>query len=239
MNQRIIHNNWEKKKLGELASFINGYSFQPSDWKSSGLPIIRIEQLKDLYAKCDYCDRNLPDKFIINNGDLLFSWSASLTLEIWNRGKAYLNQHLFKVITKDNINKLYLKYLIEYNLDKIKKETHGSTIKHITRPQLLNFSVIIPKNIIEQQKIASILQSVDNAIERTKKLINKYIKIKNGLMQDLFTKGIDENNQIRNENIYQFKNNEIKIYFNEWSVKKLHKGAVPELISSFRYPVGK
>ena len=87
---------WENKKLIDLAYFINGYAFKPDDWSKEGLPIIRIEQLKNAASISDYYAGKLPEKNIINNDDLIFSWSASLFLKIWQHGKAALNQHLFK-----------------------------------------------------------------------------------------------------------------------------------------------
>ena len=184
---------WEEKTLGSCALYINGYAFKPEDWHEFGTPIIRIKQLHDANAHYDSCPRDLPEKFVINNGDLIFSWSATLSLKIWDRGKAFLNQHLYKVIARSGVDKIFLKYLIEFNLDSLAGETHGSTMKHITRPHLLEYCVALPKSISEQKKIASILQSVDNAIYMTMELIEKYEKMKQRLIQDLFTRGIDEN----------------------------------------------
>jgi restriction endonuclease S subunit len=184
-----IPKEWEMSTLGNLASYINGYAFKPEDWEESGLPIIRIEQLKNPDAKCDYFDKKLTDIYLINDGDLIFSWSATLFLKIWNRGTAYLNQHLYKVITKSVVKKIFLRYLIEFNIDKLYKETHGSTMQHITRPLLLKFKIILPP-LHEQQKIAEILETVDETIEKTDAIIEKYKRIKQGLMQDLLTRGI-------------------------------------------------
>lgn len=183
-----IPEGWEEKTLGKLGFYINGYAFKPSDWEEFGWPIIRIEQLTDRTAKCDYYDKVLPDKYVINDGDLIFSWSATLSLVIWDRGRAFLNQHLFKVLAKNGIDQLFLKYLIEFNLDKLSGEAHGSTMKHITRPHLLNYLTNIPKLPFEQNKIAQIFQTIDNAIDKTQALIEKNEKIKQGLMHDFFEK---------------------------------------------------
>jgi len=186
MSRSEIPDGWEEKNLGDCAFYINGYAFKPVNWQEHGVPIIRIEQMNDDSAKCDFFDKELPNKFVLQNGDLVFSWSATLSLKIWKRGKAYLNQHLFKVITKRGNDKLFLKYLIEFNLDKLAGEAHGSTMKHITRPHLLNYAVKTPKSFAEQQNIAHIIFTVDNTIDKTEELIEKNKKIKQGLMQDLF-----------------------------------------------------
>jgi len=186
MSETQSPDGWEEKSLGKLADYINGYAFKPKDWKTEGLPIIRIEQLNNSDAEYDYYEGLLPAKNRIDDGDLIFSWSATLSLKIWDRGSAALNQHLFKVIVRNGVDKFFLKYLIEQHLEKLAGETHGSTMKHITRPHLLNYKVEIPARIKEQQKIASILQNVDSAIDETKELIEKNKMIKSGLMQDLF-----------------------------------------------------
>ena len=92
--KRIV--GWKPKTLTELANYINGFAFKPDDWGKEGLPIIRIEQLKNPKAPADYFAGKLPSTKIIEDGDLIFSWSASLFLRIWQYGRAALNQHLFK-----------------------------------------------------------------------------------------------------------------------------------------------
>jgi type I restriction enzyme S subunit len=76
-------------------------------------------------------------------------------------------------------------------------ETHGSTMKHITRPALLNYRVTIPVNPNEQGIIADILSTVDEAIAQSEALVRKYQSIKQGLMSDLLTRGVDENGELR------------------------------------------
>src|SRR4051812_3881495 len=95
---------WTPKTLTELATYINGYAFDPEDWGEDGLPIIRIEQLKNPEAPKDYFIGKLPAKNIIDDGDLIFSWSASLFLRVWQFGRAALNQHLFKVVPKHGVD---------------------------------------------------------------------------------------------------------------------------------------
>lgn len=212
---------WVESKLENLASFINGYAFKQENWKEEGLPIIRIEQLLNPDAKCDYSDITLPDAYLINDGDLIFSWSATIAIKLWNRGKSYLNQHLYKVIPKSIIDKKYLKHLLDHEIKDLLKETHGTTMKHITRSFLLNFKVFYPKDYNEQHKIAEILETADKTIEKTDAIIEKYRQIKQGLMQDLLTKGIDENGQIRNEDTHKFKDSPFGRIPEEWEVARL------------------
>lgn len=194
------------KPLIALADYLNGYAFKPEDHSEEGLPIIRIEQLKDPDTLYDHYDGEVPVENYIDNGDLIFSWSASLFLRIWERGRAILNQHLFKVIPKSNVDKLFLKYCIEFNLPELAKSSHGSTMKHITRRELANFHVTVPASKQTQSKIAQVLAAIDRAIEQTEALIAKYQRIKTGLMQDLLTRGIDECGNLRHPAPSTFKN---------------------------------
>lgn len=92
-----MREDWEVRKLGEVATYINGYAFKPNQWSEKGLPIIRIQNLNDNDALYNYCEEDIPSKYLVNNGDILISWSASLGVYEWLNDVAYLNQHIFKV----------------------------------------------------------------------------------------------------------------------------------------------
>jgi type I restriction enzyme S subunit len=79
----------------------------------------------------------------------------------------------------------------------------------------------LPEKEFEQRKIAEILETIDNAIEKTDKIIEKYKRIKQGLMQDLLTKGIDENGNIRDEKTHKFKDSPLGRIPEEWEVVRL------------------
>jgi type I restriction enzyme S subunit len=228
---------WELRRLTELAEYLNGYAFAPDDWGAEGLPIIRIEQLKNPNAPADYYAGKLPEKNIIEDGDLIFSWSASLFLRIWRNGRAALNQHLFKVVEKSGVNREFLKSFIEFYLPDLTKASHGSTMQHITRKELEKFSAQFPIDESEQEKIAVVIAALDRVIEQAVALIAKQQRIKTGLMQDLLTKGIDEHGNIRSEASHSFKNSPLGRIPVEWDVKTL--GEVVHVIDpnpSHRYP---
>jgi len=183
---------WKEKALSGLANYINGYAFKPKDWNKSGLPIVRIEQINNPNGTYDYFEGNLPEQNIIDNGNIIFSWSATLKVVIWKHGKAALNQHLFKVLPKSIIiDKYFLFQLLDFNMVKLGDLSHGSTMKHIKRGELDTYNVLIPTSLPEQRKIARILSTVDAVIEKTEAAIDKYKNIKAGMMHDLFTRGID------------------------------------------------
>jgi len=206
-----IPEDWDVKPLSEVAEYINGYAFSPKDWKDKGLPIIRIQNLNDPKAEFNYFDGEIDKKYIVENGDLLFSWSASIGVYIWNRGKAVLNQHIFKVIPKRGIDKLYLYYAMFLAIEQLKNRIHGSTMKHFKKGELKRTFIPLPP-IPEQKKIAESLRTVDEAIEKTDLAIEKTERLKKGLMQRLLTKGIKHE---------RFKKTEIGEIPEEWRVVKL------------------
>ena len=212
---------WESRSLLALADYINGYAFKPDDWGKEGLPIIRIEQLKNPDGPSDYYAGQLPSAVVIDDGDLIFSWSASLFLRIWTHGRAALNQHLFKVIERDGVDRLFLKAFIEFYLPDLTKASHGSTMQHITRKELERFAAPFPTYEHEQAKIAEVLSTVDRAIEQTEALIAKQQRIKTGLMQDLLTRGIDEHGNLRSEQTHKFKDSALGRIPAEWDVERL------------------
>ena len=181
---------WSLQPLSALAHYYNGRAFKPEDWSSEGLPIIRIAQINNKNTDLDYyAGDDVSDKNRIINGDLLFSWSATLTALIWNRGDAVLNQHIFKVEEKAGVDRKYLHQVILNSIEPLADYSHGSTMKHIKKGVLDEYCVGTPP-LHEQQKIATILSSVDDVIEKTRAQIDKLKDLKTGMMQELLTKGI-------------------------------------------------
>jgi type I restriction enzyme S subunit len=104
----------------------------------------------------------------------------------------------------------------------------------VNTSDLYNLKLPLPP-LPEQQKIAEILKTIDNAIEKTDKIIEKYKRIKQGLMQDLLTKGIDENGNIRDEKTHKFKDSPLGRIPEEWEVIRL--GEVGEVVNGFSFPI--
>ncbi len=161
-------------KLGDLATYINGYAFKPKDRGDTGLPIIRIQDLTgNSYDKGFYNGDDYPSKIEIDNGDVLISWSASLGVYLWNGGKALLNQHIFKVeFDKKEIDKDYFIYAVRFSLKKLRQLTHGATMKHIVKKDFENVSIPYP-SLKRQKEIAKILKDSEDVIENRQKEISK------------------------------------------------------------------
>ena len=155
----------EQKRLGDIATYINGYAFKPEDRGSTGLPIIRIQDLTGNAYDLGFYDGKYPEKIEINDGDVLISWSASLGVYIWNRGKGLLNQHIFKVVVdKCEVNKQYFVFAVKYKLKEMELKTHGATMKHIVKKDFDN--TVIPFPTVEKQAdIAYILSKIESIVE--------------------------------------------------------------------------
>jgi type I restriction enzyme S subunit len=188
--------DWQPTTLAAIADYLNGYPFKPRDWSTVGLPIVRIAQMTDPRASVDYYPDPLPSEYRIDDGDLLFSWSATLTAMIWQRGPAYLNQHIFKVVPKNGHQLGFLHHLLNRLIEPLANQSHGTTMKHVTRADLLPFPVTVPLPD-EQTRIAAVLDTVDEAIAKTEAVIAKLRQVRAGLLHDLLTRGLDHNGQLR------------------------------------------
>ena len=165
--------NFETVRLGDVATYINGYAFKPSDWSDNGLPIIRIQNLTGNDYETNYYSGDYNKKYEVVNGDILISWSASLGVYEWKNEKALLNQHIFKVVfDKLPIDKSYFVHTVSYLLNDMLKETHGSTMKHITKPRFDNTAFPYPP-LETQKQIADTLDKVTHTIDLCKAILEK------------------------------------------------------------------
>ncbi|MDU5071426.1 MAG: restriction endonuclease subunit S [Streptococcus sp.] len=164
----------KKVKLGEVATFINGYAFKPQDWSFEGKEIIRIQNLTKTSKEINYYSGTIDKKYIVEDGDILISWSGTLGVFEWCGKSAVLNQHIFKVVfDKIDIDKSYFKYVVEKGLQDAIKHTHGSTMKHLTKKYFDNIMVSYT-NLKEQQRIASELDLLSKLILRRQEQLEEF-----------------------------------------------------------------
>lgn len=112
-------------------------------------------------------------------------------------GPAWLNQHLFKVVPQQGVDHDLLFHLLQASVVEMNKRTHGSTMKHIKRGELREFSVSLPIDTAEQRALAEVLDTLDTTIRQTEAIIEKLKQVKHGLLHDLLTRGIDANGELR------------------------------------------
>ena len=154
-----LPNGWTISTVGEVADYINGRAFKPSEWELTGLPIIRIQNLNDEEATYNYSTAQFEDKYLVHNGDLLFAWAASLGTYIWQKEDAWLNQHIFKVIPKPFIERDFLYYSFINMIDDFYAESHGSGMVHITKGKFETRPILIPP-LVEQKRIIERIETI-------------------------------------------------------------------------------
>ena len=190
-----VPEHWEISKVKLLADYINGFPFKPAEWGAKGRPIIRIQNLTKEHAAFNYYDGTIPERNHVKDGDILLSWSASLGVFVWNRGDAWLNQHIFKVVPDPKrITRGYFVWLARWFLNHMEAEAHGSTMQHITKPKFGSFPVPLP-SLNEQAEIEAYInqetQDIDLAIARTEDEIKLIREYRDRLIADVVTGQVD------------------------------------------------
>lgn len=159
--------------------------------------------------------------------NLTLMWSATFGAHIWRGEKAIYHYHIWKVTCDEvNITKLYLFQLLEQKTQEWLNKSNGMGILHVTKGNMENMLLTLPP-LVEQQKIAAILTSVDEVIESTQAQINKLKDLKTGMMQELLTKGIGHT---------EFKDSPVGRIPETWSVAKFNK--ILEKVGSGITPTG-
>lgn len=177
------------KTLGAVATYINGRAFRPKEWEEYGKKIIRIQNLTDPRAKYNYSSQEYDNRFLVKKGDLLFSWSATLSAHIWNDEDAWLNQHIFKVIPDESIDKKYLYYFLIHTITALYAKTHGSGMVHITKEPFMNTPIPVPP-LPDQQRIVTrieeLFSQLDAGVETLKKTKQQLEVYRQAVLKEAF-----------------------------------------------------
>jgi type I restriction enzyme S subunit len=150
--------DWEERSLSSVADFLNGLACQkfPFENNFTKLPVLKIKELRNGFTEnSDWVTSKVPEKYIIKNGDVIFSWSGSLLVKVWNGEKCVLNQHLFKV-TSEKYPKWFYYFWTKHHLQKFISiaESKATTMGHIKRGDLDVVMVLVPsKEEIEEMRI--------------------------------------------------------------------------------------
>lgn len=179
-----------KKTLGDVADYINGRAFKPIEWETIGQPIIRIQNLTNSSTEINRTTGSYEEKYRVKTGDLLFAWSASLGAYIWNGENGWLNQHIFKVIPKEGVNKKYLYYYLLHVVDQLYAKTHGSGMVHITIKPFKATEIPIP-SLAKQQRIVDRIESLfarlDEAKQKAQDALDSFETRKAAILHKAFT----------------------------------------------------
>lgn len=198
---------WTQKQLGEL------FFERP---KSR----IKVEDafIDGQYPFFTSGEKVLSRNEYLTDGENLFLATGGVANVKFYNGNASHSSDTYCISTKENNTKLFF-YHLQHKLAFINYHFfEGSGLKHLQKNAFKKFKIGLPEDIKEQQKIAEILTTIDETIDKTETLIQKYQRIKQGLMQDLLTKGIDENGNIRSEKTHKFKDSPLGRIPEEWKV---------------------
>jgi type I restriction enzyme S subunit len=159
---------WEEKGLDEIAEFMNGLACQkfPRKPEEIGLPVIKIKEMRNgITENSDWATADVPQKYIIQDGDLLFSWSGSLDVVLWFGGKGVLNQHLFKV-TSDDFPQWFYYFWIKHHLEYFKSiaDDKATTMGHIQRNHLSDAKVLVPP----KKELQEMNENIDPLFQKIK-----------------------------------------------------------------------
>lgn len=149
--------DWEEKSLVQLADFVNGLAmqrFRPKE-NEKALPVLKIRELRlgDCDSSSELCSSTVKQEYIVNQGDIIFSWSGSLLVDVWSGKQCGLNQHLFNVKPKEFYGKWFVFLWVQYHLDNFIAIANdkATTMGHIKREHLEKAKVFVPAQKAYQQ----------------------------------------------------------------------------------------
>ena len=187
--------DWKVGNLLDIADYLNGLAmqkFRPAE-NEKGLPVLKIKELRQGFcdSNSELCSLNVKNEYIVNDGDVIFSWSGSLLVDFWCCGKCGLNQHLFKVTSK-NFDKwfyyLWTKHYLEHfafiAADK------ATTMGHIKREELEKAKVVIPSSDC-YQKMNQIMTPIYDLLISNRIENNRLIQLRDTLLPKLMNGEID------------------------------------------------
>lgn len=173
-------------KLGDVASYINGYAFKPTDYASEGKPIIRIQDLTGNAYQTNRFAGNLDDKYRVVWGDVLISWSASLGVYVWSAEEAWLNQHIFKVqFNKLPVNKRFFIHQTRYVIAESATLAHGATMRHLTKKVFDNLPFFYPSEH-DQDEIACHLDGIQLQIDSASEMLARLDTLVKSRFNEMF-----------------------------------------------------
>lgn len=159
-----LPNGWYRSNLTSIANYLNGLAMQkyrPSDTEI-GLPVLKIKELRQGFCDSDseLCSPSIKSDYIVNDGDVIFSWSGSLLVDFWCSGRCGLNQHLFKVTSSDYDPWFYFAWT-NHHLSKFVAiaADKATTMGHIKREDLAKSEVVIPSKE-DYERIGAILAPI-------------------------------------------------------------------------------
>ena len=184
---------WDRWPLYSLARWVNGLAFRNIEFSPDGDPVIKIAEIKGgISGQTKFTQQRFDESVRIHPGDLLFSWSGhpetSINAFWWQGPEGWLNQHIFRVTTKSDVDTTFFYYLLRYlkpNFVGIARNKQTTGLGHVTKQDLENISVSLPP-LDEQRAIAHILGTIDDKIELNRRMSKSLEAMARALFQSWF-----------------------------------------------------
>ncbi|WP_419620974.1 restriction endonuclease subunit S [Thiolapillus sp.] len=185
--------HWKRCPLYSLAQWVNGLAFRNIQFSDSGLPVIKIAEIKGgISGQTKFTRQTFDDAVRVRYGDLLFSWSGQPETSIdafwWRDPEGWLNQHIFRVTPTEGIDPVFFYYLLRYlkpNFVGIARNKQTTGLGHITKRDLENLEAAYPR-LPEQRAIAHILGSLDDKIELNRQMAQTLESIARAIFKSWF-----------------------------------------------------
>lgn len=187
--------DWKVGNLLDIADYLNGLAMQKfrPEVGDCGIPVLKIKELRQGFCdnNSERCSSNIKKDYIIYDGDVVFSWSGSLLVDLWCGGQCGLNQHLFKVTSKI-FDKWYYYVWTKHHLDRFVAVAadKATTMGHIKRNELEKAEVIIPTSN-DYKKISEILAPIYDMIIQNRIENTRLAQLRDTLLPKLMSGEID------------------------------------------------
>ena len=186
---------WKKSSLLDIADYLNGLAMQkyrPKD-NEQGLPVLKIRELRQgcCDSNSELCSPTIKPEYIVNDGDVIFSWSGSLLVDLWCGDVCGLNQHLFKV-TSSTYDKWFYYVWTKYHLQKFAAiaADMATTMGHIKREELAKAEVLVPPRPI-YERIGGLMKPLYNLII-SNRIENRHLaKLRDEILPKLLSGELD------------------------------------------------
>ena len=178
---------WEQRKLGKVATFINGRAYKQNELLDSGK--YKVLRVGNFYTNDSwyYSNLELADKYYIDKGDLVYTWSATFGPHIWDGEKVIYHYHIWKIELSKFLDRDFTLQILEADKAKLLANTNGSTMIHVTKKDMESKVISLP--IIEEQKqIGLYLTKFDTLIALYEKKKQLLTQLKQGIVNFLITK---------------------------------------------------
>ena len=190
-----IHADWQRSSLLGIADYLNGLAMQkyrPSEGEQ-GLPVLKIKELRQgtCDANSELCSPSIKPEYIVHDGDVIFSWSGSLLVDLWCGGTCGLNQHLFKV-TSTIYDKWFYYAWTNHHLQKFAAiaADMATTMGHIKREELAKAEVLVPSRH-DYDRIGGLLAPLYDLVISNRIENRKLASLRDGLLPQLMSGQID------------------------------------------------